>query len=205
VVRLPDLLAGGQAGRVLGAVAKDLTSLERLLSVIGGAEVPENAGTVAWDEFLGCYDATVVAVHRYLFRACGGDRSLAEDLAQDVYAACLMRARDGDATVLTLPWLLTVARNKLVDHFRRVERDRRKLALVELDVSSVAVDRDGRLIARLSSLPPLQRAAIALRYVDDLPVGEVARVLGKSCKATESLLSRARETLRREAPEVRNA
>jgi len=160
---------------------------------------------VAWDDFLGCYDATVVAVHRYLFRACGGDRSLAEDLAQDVYTAALVRARDGDATVLVLPWLLAVARNKLVDHFRRVERERRKLALVELDVSGSRADRDGWLIARLGSLPPLQRAAIALRYVDDLPVGEVARVLGKSHKATESLLSRAREALRREAPEVRNA
>jgi len=160
---------------------------------------------VAWDDFLGCYDATVVAVHRYLFRACGGDRSLAEDLAQEVYTAALVRARDGDATVLALPWLLAVARNKLVDHFRRVERERRKLALVELDVSGSSADRDGWLIARLGSLPPLQRAAIALRYVDDLPVDEVARVLGKSHKATESLLSRAREALRREAPEVRNA
>jgi RNA polymerase sigma-70 factor (ECF subfamily) len=182
-----------------------LTSPERLLSVIGDAELPGSAGTVAWDEFVGCYDATVVAVHRYLFRACGGDRSLAEDLAQDVYTAALVRARDGDATVLTLPWLLTVARNKLVDHFRRVERDRRKLALVERDVPGATVDRDGQLIARLSSLPPAQRAAIALRYVDDLPVDEVARTLGKSRKATESLLSRAREALRREAPEVRNA
>ena len=137
--------------------AKDLTSLERSLSVIGGADLTESAGAVTWDDFRGCYDATVVAVHRYLFRACGGDRSLAEDLAQDVYTAALVRARDGDATVLVLPWLLAVARNKLVDHFRRVERERRKLALVERDVAPSTADRDGRLIARLESLPPLQR------------------------------------------------
>ena len=173
--------------------------------MIGGADLTESAGAVTWDDFRRCYDTTVIAVHRYLFRACGGDRSLAEDLAQDVYTAALLRARDGDTNVLVLPWLLAVARNKLIDHFRRVERERRKLALVEFDDAASTVDHDGWLITRLGSLPPMQRAAIALRYVDDLPVDEVARALGKSHKATESLLSRAREALRREAPEVRNA
>jgi RNA polymerase sigma-70 factor (ECF subfamily) len=172
---------------------------------VSGGEVTGTAAAVAWDDFLGCYDATVVAVHRYLFRACGGDRLLAEDLAQDVYTAALLRARDGDATVLALPWLLGVARNKLVDHFRRVDREHRKLALVEFDVPGSTGDRDGPVMARLVSLPPLQRAAIALRYVDDLPVDDVARELNKSRKATESLLSRAREALRREPPEVRDA
>jgi RNA polymerase sigma-70 factor (ECF subfamily) len=186
-------------------VAKDLVSLERLLSVMGGGELAGSAVAVGWDEFLGCYDATVVAVHRYLFRACGGDSLLAEDLTQDVYTAALVRARDGDETVLVLPWLLAVARNKLVDHFRRVDRERRKLALVEPDASGSIEGRDGPLIARLVCLPPLQRAAIALRYVDDLPVDEVAQALGKSRKATESLLSRAREALRRQPPEDRNA
>jgi RNA polymerase sigma-70 factor (ECF subfamily) len=184
---------------------KDLASLERLLGVMGSDELSGSAVAVTWDEFLGCYDGTVVAVHRYLFRACGGDSSLAEDLAQDVYTAALVRARDGDMTVLVLPWLLAVARNKLVDHFRRVDRERRELALVELEVPGSMADRDGPLIARLVALPPLQRAAVALRYVDDLPVDEVARALGKSRKATESLLSRARETLRREPSEGRNA
>ncbi len=186
-------------------VAKDLAWLRRLLSVMGGGELAGSAVAVGWDDFLGCYDATVVAVYRYLFRACGGDALLAEDLTQDVYTAALVRARDGDATVLVLPWLLTVARNKLVDHFRHADRERRKLALIESDVSGSIGDPDGPLIARLVCLPPLQRAAIALRYVDDLPVDEVAQALGKSRKATESLLSRAREALRREPTEDLNA
>ncbi|HEY1741399.1 MAG TPA: sigma factor-like helix-turn-helix DNA-binding protein [Acidimicrobiia bacterium] len=45
-------------------------------------------------------------------------------------------------------------------------------------------------------LPPLQRAAIALRYVDDLPVREVAQLLDRSVPATDSLLRRARAELR---------
>ena len=52
------------------------------------------------------------------------------------------------------------------------------------------------LLARLAALPPLQRAALVLRYGDDLPVGEVARIVGKSVHATESLLARGRSALR---------
>jgi RNA polymerase sigma-70 factor (ECF subfamily) len=44
----------------------------------------------------------------------------------------------------------------------------------------------------------MQRTAIVLRYVDDLPVRDIAALLGRSEGAIESLLSRGKETLRRE-------
>ena len=47
------------------------------------------------------------------------------------------------------------------------------------------------------SLPAGQRAVLALVVLDDLPVAEAARLLGKSRAATESLLFRARDTFRR--------
>jgi len=175
------------------------------MGVTSGMDLAGSVRAVDVGDFLSCYDATISAVHRYLMRACGGDRPLAEDLAQEVYAAALVRARNGDSTVLALPWLLTVARNKLVDHFRRVERERRKLVLLEPIAAGEAPAGDHDCLERLKTLPPAQRAAVALRYVDDLSVDAVARALGKSRKATESLLSRARETLRREMPEARDA
>ena len=54
-----------------------------------------------------------------------------------------------------------------------------------------------QVLASLNALPALQRAALGLRYLDDLPVPEVARLLGRSVHATESLLVRGREGLRR--------
>jgi RNA polymerase sigma-70 factor (ECF subfamily) len=43
----------------------------------------------------------------------------------------------------------------------------------------------------------MQRAALTLRYLDDLPVAEVAGHLGRSLHGTETLLARARNALRR--------
>ena len=57
---------------------------------------------------------------------------------------------------------------------------------------------DADLADALGRVPAVQRAALILRYVDDLPVREVARLLSRNEGAVESLLSRGRERLRRE-------
>jgi RNA polymerase sigma-70 factor (ECF subfamily) len=51
--------------------------------------------------------------------------------------------------------------------------------------------------AALSLVSAPQRAALTLRYLDGLPVAEVAEHLGRSVRATETLLVRARAALRR--------
>jgi RNA polymerase sigma-70 factor (ECF subfamily) len=52
-------------------------------------------------------------------------------------------------------------------------------------------------ITILASLPSPQREALVLRYLDGLPVAEVALMLGRSVEATESLLTRGRASFRR--------
>ena len=49
----------------------------------------------------------------------------------------------------------------------------------------------------LEQLGPHHRAALTLRYVDDLPVAEVATLLDRTLHATEALLVRARSAFRR--------
>jgi RNA polymerase sigma-70 factor (ECF subfamily) len=53
-----------------------------------------------------------------------------------------------------------------------------------------------RVVEVLGQLPPDYRAALSARYADGSSVEEVARLLAKSYKATESLLSRARAAFR---------
>jgi RNA polymerase sigma-70 factor (ECF subfamily) len=155
------------------------------------------------ERFRAEYHDTLPHVYGYLLHRLGGDAALAEDLTQETYVAavCDMRRR-GEATALSVPWLIAVARHKLVDHFRRLAREERKLTLVSADAPGPSWGHwlDGPatdVLIGLAALPPLQRAAVALRYLDDLPVAEVARLLGRSVHATESLLARGRDGLRR--------
>ena len=95
-----------------------------------------------------------------------------------------------------------MARHKLVDHWRRLEREQRSLAAAEELASDVDDPWDAWLDAEaaqaaLAQLPVMQRAALTLRYLDGLPVASVAEHLGRSLHATETLLVRSRSALRR--------
>jgi RNA polymerase sigma-70 factor (ECF subfamily) len=95
-----------------------------------------------------------------------------------------------------------VARHKLVDHWRRLAREQRKLAVVDAPDEGLDDPWDeffdaAAAHAALARLPVPQRVALTLRYLDGLPVAQVAEHLDRSVHATETLLMRAKAALRR--------
>jgi RNA polymerase sigma-70 factor (ECF subfamily) len=136
---------------------------------------------------------------------CAGDVSLAEELTQQTFVAAIDQRSQFDGRSDAITWLCGIARHKLADHFRYVERQERRQ--MQIQVRQIELDsrarheiglEDRTLIADiLRSLPASQRAALVFVVLDDLPVREAARLMGKSRGATESLLFRARESFRR--------
>lgn len=145
-----------------------------------------------------CYDQSVRAVYRAASRLTGGDRARTDDLVQDVYLSLVRSIRSGGVTEIGLGWLLTSVRHRYFDRLRGEERDNRRLTLVWSQPETETLAR-----ADLSGLPERERVALVLRYLEDLPVAEVASLMGQSVHATESLLARARRRAR--AQEVRDA
>ena len=102
---------------------------------------------------------------------------------------------------MTIAWLMGIARHKLLDHYRRSERELRNLRAVEsstiesLDPWTTAL-RDDVVATTLADLGAHHRCALTLRHLDGLPVPEVARARGRSIHATGALLSRARVAFR---------
>lgn len=147
------------------------------------------------------YDDCAPRVHRFVAARCGGDQVLAEELTQAAMVQAI-RARasyDGRASVVT--WICTIARNLLIDHFRRLEREERnrlRLAVREIDPVDPGVrvaERDA-VESALRRLPAMGRLALVLRYVDEYSVPEIARLIGRTESATHALLTRSREQLR---------
>lgn len=150
---------------------------------------------------LGLYDAALPEVYGYLLARCGR-RALAEDLTAETFLAAVGACRRTPPPPMTTGWLVGVARHKLVDHWRAAEREERGLRAVESLTPTTEDPWDERLdaiLARevLDGQTALHRAALTLRYLDGLPVAEVARVLGRTVHATEALLVRARAAFRR--------
>ncbi len=132
-----------------------------------------------------------------------GDSGEADDVAQDAFLRSWRQARDwqpGQAQFDT--WLHRVVLNLCYDCLRK----RRETVVADppeqVDPSLPAdqrLERDEaarRVQAALAKLPPRQREAIMLHTYQELSNVETARVLEISVEALESLLSRARRTLR---------
>ena len=97
-------------------------------------------------------------------------------------------------------WLFTIARNKALDEHRA--RVRRPVPVAEADSGggglAVADEGDDELWACVRALPPKQRAAVVLRFVNDFSHREVARVLDCSEEAARRNLHEGLSKLREE-------
>jgi len=147
------------------------------------------------------YDDALPHVYGYLLARCG-NAGLAEDLTAESFLAAVQAARKPGAPDPSIPWLIGVARHKLADHWRRAEREQRGLRVLDGEMAPVEDPWEtviDRIQARevLSRLGAHHRAALTLRYLDGLPVPEVARHLDRTRLATEALLARARAAFRR--------
>jgi RNA polymerase sigma-70 factor (ECF subfamily) len=144
------------------------------------------------------YAEALPQVYGYLVLRCGSV-TLAEDLTAEAFMAAVAATRQGDPPVVSVAWLIGVARHKLIDHWRRAAREQTGLADAPTDSEDpweAQLDTEAAHAA-LRRLNGHQRAALTLRYLDGLSVPEVAGCLGRSLHATETLLMRAKGALRR--------
>jgi RNA polymerase sigma-70 factor (sigma-E family) len=130
-----------------------------------------------------------------------GDRAHAEDLAQEAFIRCVGRfqhLRDRRAFDAYLRRAIVNLHTSSLRR-RKLERawiERERSATVTRSASMPDVGGREDLWRALGSLPPRQRAALVLRYYEDLSERDAAEALGCSVAAVKSLVSRGSETLR---------
>lgn len=127
-----------------------------------------------------------------------GDRPTAEDLAQDA----LLQAQRRWSTVAQLDqpgtWVRRVALNRSKNEARRRRRERDAITRLRHAPPAPAdgvSSTDDDLWARVRALPRNQRDALVLHYVDDLPLADIARVLGCREGTVKTHLQRGRQRL----------
>lgn len=161
----------------------------------------------AFEQIMREYGTRVLRLVTFLVK----DRSLAEDITQDVFVKVyrhLPRFRQ-ESSVHT--WLYRIAVNECKCYLRSwsfrhilprswIRQDG------ELSTESLVLDQAERdqLVAEVLQLPPLYRQVIALHYYADLSIGEVADVLGVTEGTVRTRLHRARQQLRKRMGEGRD-
>lgn len=150
-------------------------------------------------------------VYGFVFHLVGGDRAVAEDLNQETWLEALDGIDQCDATRGSFRnWLFGIARKRVALHYRRRALAGNPTSLsdqfgevAELGDISVLpkdvleqVERVSVVRAAMLLLPDDRREVLHWKYVEGLSVETIAIRLGRTAKAVESLLSRAREQVR---------
>ncbi len=155
----------------------------------------------AWAEV---YEEYFPRIYRYV-AARVQDRSMAEDLAEQVFLKALEASPSFKWRGAPISsWLFRIARNQVID-YHRTEKSGRSLPLSESLVSDavgpeVAAERNWeirRAIEAVGQLTQAQRDVIELRFAGELSTAEVAEILGKSQGAVKVLQHSALTALRK--------
>lgn len=157
------------------------------------------------------YERYLPPVWRYVYRQLGGDIHAAEDVVSETFLAAIRSVSrvDPDGGPLC-GWLMGIARHKLGDHWRRAGRCREKPVGDQAGepveacpgggcdpaASLEAAEDAAAVLMVVDQLSDEERVALEWKYLDSLSVGEIAQRLGRTEKAVESLLYRARRSFR---------
>ena len=134
------------------------------------------------ERFIDLVRAEQESLRRFLLALCGGDASLADDIAQDA----LVRAYVASGSFLGLSkfstWLFRIAYNCYVDHHRKprmetVSSDTKQALSVPTTDETDSGFRYQRLYQALESLPEKEKASIVLHYFEDRSIKEISSIL----------------------------
>ena len=171
----------------------------------------------AFEEFFELY---FQPLYRFALSRLDRRTDLAREMAQSTICKALEKLHlyRGEAQLFT--WMCAICRFEISAHHKRERRDATGMTMsidsqAEDVMERIAVDGDdperqllrgevSRLVHEtVDQLPPRYAQALAWKYTDGLPVTEIARRLGSTAKAAESLLTRAREAFRARYPFTR--
>ncbi|HET6866127.1 MAG TPA: sigma-70 family RNA polymerase sigma factor [Solirubrobacteraceae bacterium] len=150
--------------------------------------------------FARVYDEQVWRVYGF-FAYRLGRRDTAEDLTQATFERALRAwSRFDPRRASESTWLLTIARNLLIDHYRR---DRSNLTEpIDEDLAPVMpgpeeqLTASPELVSALARLSERDREVLALRFGGDMTGPEIARLLNLSLANVQQILSRSLRKLR---------
>ncbi len=140
-------------------------------------------------------------LYKYVYIRCGYNRELAEDITQDIFVKAWEKRTTFNPSKSTLKnWIYVIARNYLIDTYRK-----KKISVKSFDEDiyvkdlNISVEDEGAvsdILRNLDRLKEKEKEVIVLRYVQDLEIEDIAKILGKSKNTTKVMIHRAIKKLK---------
>ena len=146
--------------------------------------------SAAWDTFVADWSPRLFSYLRYSLPT----REDAEDALSETLVATVEAIKHFDGKSQVSTWLYSIARRKVADFWRKSSNTEELSDLFQDTPNGFSLE----FREALAALPEQSRQALLLRYREGFSVSEVSEIMGRTYKATESLLSRGRALLARQ-------
>ncbi|MFQ5493540.1 MAG: RNA polymerase sigma factor [Candidatus Dojkabacteria bacterium] len=151
------------------------------------------------DDLVRLFEKYNQLVYRYIYVRVNRRKELAEDLTQGVFLKVWEKRAQYDTKKASLKtWLMRIARNTLIDHYRAAKKEDLTL---DIEVGSDhEFDQEimfDFIVERIGLLSELDRDLIVMRYIDEMDIKEISLVLNKGYGATKISIYRALDKLRK--------
>lgn len=148
-------------------------------------------------EFTHLVEATQETLRRFLVALCCGDEQKADDIAQESYMRAYLSMESFRSEASFATWLRRIAYNVFISDCRSCRPSESEEALIN-NVAEQSADDNFRyqeLYSCLGSLPPKERMAITLYYLEGYSSAEIAQIMSANEAAVRQLMRRGRNHL----------
>ena len=158
-------------------------------------------------KFISVYQSHVDEIYQYVYMRTGLNQTISEDITQEIFMDIYKGIANFKGLCSERTWIYKITKNKINDFYRKQYKNKFKQCEIENDFVENIVDPSQDLqeimiksFERkkvehcLRNLPDTYKIVLVLKYIDDKSVKEIASIVGKSTKAIESMLQRAKSS-----------
>lgn len=147
----------------------------------------------------------------YILHHLDKDKDAASDIWQETWVAFVEKTDDFQYKCSIFTWLSAIAKNKISDYYRntkkqellqRIGKQIFDIDAEEMEVGLIDGETQADVITVLANLTSEYSYLLEAKYIENKSIDEISHKIGKSYKATESLLTRARESFRKKFKQI---
>lgn len=155
------------------------------------------------NEFLKLYNENFDYLYSFVFTRTACDAQLTEELVQETFASAWQAQGSFLNKSSCRTWLCGIAKNKLCEHYRKslgknsgyvydFECLEDQASAYDLETAAFENITKTQVAEALRRLNPIYRYALVMKYIDGYSVKEIAKYLGRTAKAVDGVLQKAK-------------
>jgi len=150
----------------------------------------------------------------YILHHLDKDKDAASEIWQETWIVFVEKINSFQGKCSIFTWLCAIAKNKISDYYKNAKKQELfqstgkqnfDIDAEELDVELMDIETQASVIIVLANLTSEYRYLLEAKYIENKSINEISCEIGKSYKATESLLTRARESFRKEFRQIKKS